>query len=78
MFNGILLSPSLDAAFDGGFISFDDRGALMLSDTLNAAATAALGFDPEMRLRSISDAHRHYLKWHRDQVFTSNSAQHEG
>ncbi len=73
VFNGILLSPSLDAGFDGGFISFDDRGALILSDNLNAAACAVLGLAPAMRLRSISDSHRLYLKWHRDRVFKGSS-----
>ncbi|RKY67696.1 MAG: HNH endonuclease, partial [Candidatus Latescibacterota bacterium] len=31
MYNGLLLSPNLDACFDSGFISFDDAGNILIS-----------------------------------------------
>lgn len=31
LFNGLLLSPTLDACFDSGFISFDDSGMVLVS-----------------------------------------------
>jgi hypothetical protein len=37
--NGILLSANFDALFDSGLISFDDRGRMIVSAQISAAAT---------------------------------------
>lgn len=69
VFNGILLSPNLDAAFDRGLITFADDGAIGISAALTDKEIAALALDPAMRVRGLAAAHRHYLQWHRQHLF---------
>lgn len=69
VYNGILLAPHLDAAFDLGFITVQDEGAIVVSDALDADARAVLGLDQPLRVRGITDGHRGYLPWHRERVF---------
>ncbi|MFB1484096.1 HNH endonuclease [Corallococcus sp. RDP092CA] len=69
VYNGILLAPHLDAAFDRGFITVADDGALVVSETLDADARAVLGLDKPLRVRGLADGHRGYLPWHRERVF---------
>ncbi|MBF0154002.1 MAG: HNH endonuclease [Magnetococcales bacterium] len=71
VFNGLLLAPHLDAAFDGGFITFDDAGMVIESDLLDLKSIGILGFDRSLQLRRINDKHRHFLTWHRKMVFRS-------
>lgn len=69
VYNGLLLAPHLDAAFDRGFITFANDGTLLVSATLDADAQRLLGFAPTMRLDALTDHHRKYMAWHRDHVF---------
>ncbi|XXF81231.1 HNH endonuclease [Myxococcaceae bacterium GXIMD 01537] len=73
VYNGILLAPHLDAAFDRGFITVADDGAIVVSDALDADARAVLGLDRPLRVRDLADAHRSYLPWHRDRVFNRSA-----
>ena len=73
VYNGILLAPHLDAAFDGGFITMADNGGVVVSDALDADARAVLGLDHPFRVHGITDAHRGYLSWHREHVFQSGA-----
>lgn len=70
VFNGLLLAPHLDAAFDRGFITVADDGGVAVSDRLDGPARAALGFTSPLRVARLANAHRHYLNWHRKSVFT--------
>jgi hypothetical protein len=45
VYNGILLAPHLDAAFDQGFITVADDGTIVVSDALGADARTVLGLD---------------------------------
>lgn len=76
VYNGILLAPHLDAAFDRGFITVQDDGAIVASDALNADARLVLGLDQPLRVRGITDGHRGYLPWHRERVFNAHLAVH--
>lgn len=69
VYNGILLAPHLDAAFDGGFITVADDGTIVISDALDADARAVLALDQPLRVHGITDGHRNYLPWHRERVF---------
>jgi putative restriction endonuclease len=73
IFNGILLAPHLDAAFDGGFVTIADDGAVELSTALDHEARQLLGLDRPMRVRALADGHRQYLPWHRARVFKGRS-----
>ena len=63
--NGLLLSALWDAAFDAGLVSFADDGAVLVSPTLGAAATAALGTACGSTLHGLTARHRGNLAWHR-------------
>lgn len=76
VYNGILLAPHLDAAFDRGFISVGDDGAIVVSDMLDADARAVLGLNRPLRVHGLSDGHRGYLPWHRERVFNAHLAVH--
>lgn len=68
-FNGLLLTPNLDLAFDQGLISFDDNGQILLGEDLDPYSASALNITPELRLRQIDPRHRAYLAWHREYLF---------
>ena len=69
VYNGLLLVPNLDAAFDKGLISFADDGAIMISDRLTADEQKKLGIHHEMRITTIEKQHCQYLNYHREHVF---------
>ena len=71
VFNGFLLAAHFDALFDGGLLSFDDRGCGLFSSRLTADQVLLLGiaFDPPVKLRWISPEHLAFLDWHRKHIF---------
>ena len=69
VYNGILLAPHLDAAFDQGFITVANDGAIIVSNALDADARTVLGLDRPLSIRGITDGHSSYLPWHRQRVF---------
>ncbi len=72
-YNGLLLSPALDKCFDQGYVSFDDKGQIMILKKLTADDRKALGINSSMRLRRIDSKHEEYLKFHREYVFQEGS-----
>lgn len=70
VFNGLLLSPNLDALFDRGLIAFDDQGGILVSPSLSASARQALGCTVSLKVR-LSPEHIKYISWHRDHLFLS-------
>jgi hypothetical protein len=68
-FNGLLLTPNLDQAFDAGLISFDDEGAMLVSPLLDEGAAQALGIAQGTRLQKLDSRHQPYLSWHRENLF---------
>jgi predicted restriction endonuclease len=74
VYNGILLAPHLDAAFDRGFVTLTDDGAIVVSEALDAHARATLGLDQPLRVHGLADGHRSYLPWHRERVFNAHLA----
>ena len=69
VFNGLLLAPHLDAVFDRGLITVEDDGSVAISSLLDPGARRVLGLDAPLRVRSLEEAHRAYLPWHRERVF---------
>ena len=65
-FNGLLLTPNLDKAFDSGFISFDTDGKILISEILEEPKM--LGIEDEMKI-NFQKNHQSYLEYHRDVVF---------
>lgn len=71
VFNGILLAPHLDAAFDRGFITVADDGAVVVAAALDLEARLVLGVDKPLRVQGLTGGHRRFLPWHRERVFKS-------
>lgn len=69
VFNGLLLSAHLDAAFDGGYITVADDCTIVVSSALDGAARALLRLDQPLKVRSLVKGHKHYLAWHRSKRF---------
>lgn len=77
VFNGFLLAPHLDAAFDCGFITVSDDGAIVVSESLAADDRVLLGIDRPLRVHGLTDSHRSYLSWHRKHVFDARTPSRE-
>ncbi|WP_348765580.1 HNH endonuclease signature motif containing protein [uncultured Salinisphaera sp.] len=71
VYNGLLLTANLDAAFDAGLITFEESGAIRISRQF--ADAAAFGIRSDMRLRRLEPAHARYLEHHRERVFESKT-----
>lgn len=69
VFNGLLLAPNLDAAFDQGFITIKDSGEVIVSTQLNEGARQMLSLGTPTSVRVPLVGHRAYLNWHRKQIF---------
>jgi hypothetical protein len=68
--NGLLLAAGLDVLFDKGFITFDQRGKLELSELLSREAASAFGLKSNMRLTdSLSEEAQKFFLHHRKKVF---------
>jgi predicted restriction endonuclease len=65
-FNGLLLLPNLDKAFDLGYISFEETGKIQLSPELECGAVLGVNSDLQIVLH---DRHKRYLVHHREAVF---------
>lgn len=66
IFNGLLLLPNYDRLFDKGYISFDDNGRIIYSRYINETDKSILKMDDNLHLIIVEDAHKPYLKYHRD------------
>jgi len=68
VYNGLLLLPTLDKAFDSGLISFDEKGKILISPFLQDPEK--LGVMPTM-IANLKPKHFDYMKFHREQIFRS-------
>lgn len=66
--NGLPLVATLDALFDQGLISFSNDGAMLISASLDRSARELFGIPGNLR-RPLSAEHRHFLEYHRLEVF---------
>ena len=69
VFNGLLLAPHLDAAFDSGFITVAEDGMAVISAAIPSDAQAALGLPEPLKVRDLHRAHERYMPWHRSKIF---------
>ena len=73
VFNGLLLAPNLDAAFDRGFLTITDDGEVVVGTQLSAADRRALGLEVPLRISGLTLRHCAYLAFHRAHVFTDKT-----
>jgi hypothetical protein len=71
VYNGLLLSANLDAAFDEGLISFDNQGRIIISSRFSAKEAQLAGIESIMQLKRIERQHKAYLVYHRT-IFRGN------
>ena len=74
VFNGLLLAPHLDAAFDAGFLTVAKDGTVLLSDALPPGTRPALGLAGSLKVRGLHRTHERYLPWHRSRIFRTGVA----
>lgn len=65
-YNGLLLLPNLDKVFDLGFVTFDKKGKIIVSDHLDDADKIGVSLDMSL---ALTNEHQEYIKFHRDVVF---------
>ena len=63
--NGLLLCPNHDALFDKGYISFNDDGSILISDSLDKDTRMFLNINETMKI-NMNESQREYMKWHRE------------
>jgi putative restriction endonuclease len=73
VFNGLLLSPNLDALFDDGWITFRDDGGVVLSNDFNETAQKVLSVSSSLFAKGLRPEHNLYLEFHRSHVFKGAS-----
>ncbi len=61
VYNGLLRTAHLDAAFDVGLITVKDDGRVVVSASLDDHALGVLGLDRHRRVRGLTEGHRTYL-----------------
>lgn len=65
-YNGLLLLPNLDKAFDLGYMSFSENGKIKISEFIEA--TDVLGIQNSMMI-NLAKQHQDYMAYHREVVF---------
>jgi putative restriction endonuclease len=63
-FNGLLLSPNLHTLFDGGLITIDSRGKVLVSRRLSRLQRKSLGLE-NIGVVNLEAGHEKYLRNHR-------------
>ena len=70
--NGLLLSPHVDHLFDRGFISFTQRGELLISSKLNTSVLDDWEIEVPKNVGKFSSSQEDYLSFHRARVFRAS------
>ena len=65
-FNGLLLLPNLDKVFDLGFITFTEKGKIIVSEHLEDTENIRVTRDMSI---ALENEHQGYMKFHRDVMF---------
>lgn len=69
--NGLLLSPTYDALFDRHLISFEDKGKIILSNSIEKQAYEKIGVSGDERIKNLSEYNLEYLDRHRNRFYES-------
>ncbi len=66
--NGLLLCPNHDALFDGGYISFDGNGKILISDSLKHIDKVSMNIRSDMKIE-LNERNEQYMDYHRREIF---------
>jgi predicted restriction endonuclease len=69
--NGLLLTPTIDHLFDRGFISFENRGELLISPVAHEDSLNKMGIITNriVNVGDFAEPQREFLEFHRTNVF---------
>ena len=67
--NGLFLSPHADKLFNDGYLSFTQKGDVMLSDNLNRDVLTKWSLAELRKVGTFTDAQEFFLEHHREFVF---------
>lgn len=73
-FNGLLLNPALDKAFDRGFIGFETTGKIVISNKLSREDAEKMAINQNLKLRQIYPGNLQYLSYHLENLFEKVAA----
>lgn len=68
-YNGLLLKPNIDKLFDSGYITFSDKGTIIISSLLDDTDKENMGISNDMELYKVCKEHKPYLEYHRHKIF---------
>ncbi|MDM5187563.1 HNH endonuclease [Bacillus sp. DX4.1] len=68
--NGLLLCPNHDALFDKGYISFNEDGRILISESLDEATKVFLNINETMKV-ALNERQQNYMNWHRENIYKS-------
>ncbi|MGH1325475.1 HNH endonuclease [Bacillus pretiosus] len=66
--NGLLFCPNHDALFDKGYISFNEYGRILISESLDEATKVFLNINENMKV-ALNKRQQKYMNWHRESIF---------
>lgn len=66
--NGLLLCPNHDSLFDKGFISFNQDGTILISNSLGMDTKVFLNINENMKVE-MNERKQKYMSWHRKSVY---------
>jgi hypothetical protein len=67
--NGLMLSPHVDHLFDSGYISFENSGKILVSDSLKREILAKWSISDLQEVGSFNSIQSEFLNYHRENVF---------
>jgi hypothetical protein len=70
-YNGLLLAPHIDHLFDQGFISFEEKGELIISDALSRDVVDKWDIPFPKNVGGFRELQLPYLDYHRANIFKS-------
>jgi len=73
-YNGLLLNPALDTAFDKGFIGFAPTGKIIISNHLTREDAEKMAISEHLKLRQIYPENQQYLSYHLENLFDKIAA----
>lgn len=71
--NGLFLSPHVDRLFDGGFISFQKSGEMLVSPQLDHSVLENWSINPTKRYGKFNEEQAYFLDFHSKERFKSAS-----
>lgn len=74
VFNRLLLSPNLDALFDGGWLPFMPTGAITIAPAFPKAALELLSVAADLHVHGVRAEHLPYLEFQPQRVFRGTGA----